>query len=475
MPSYDVILVGTGFASSFFLYEYLKKADKNARLLILERGPAAAHNWQLKNLRNSPINHEDTFIQRSQGEKSWNFTVAFGGSSNAWWAGTPRMLPNDFRLWSTYGVGRDWPLSYDALEHYYCEAETIMDVSGPNDFAFLAPRSQPYPQPPHRFTDPDFLLKKTHPDSFYQQPTARARRATRNSLACCANAVCDLCPIDAKFTIHNGLAPIYEDPRVDLLLEAEALSIETTAGVATGVVYRHAGMIQKANGDLVALGANSIFNPYLLMRSGLDHPLLGRRLHEQVSVEVLVYLDGVDNFQGSTSVTGLGFMFYDGPYRNNYAGCMIETWNKPMIRIEFGKWRQILQLRVVFEDLPLVANRVYVSDDLPSKPVVSFQRRSEYALAGINTLEERLAQVLQGLPVERVEISHEPSLTESHSLGTTVMGNSPTSSIVDRHLIHHQVRNLLVLGGSVFPTGPPANPTLTISALSLYAARHLMS
>jgi len=56
-----------------------------------------------------------------------------------------------------------------------------------------------------------------------------------------------------------------------------------------------------------------------------------------------------------------------------------------------------------------------------------------------------------------------------------VMGNDPESSVVDRHLVHHQVRNLMVLGGSAFPTCSPANPTLTLSALSLWAAQALFN
>ena len=54
------------------------------------------------------------------------------------------------------------------------------------------------------------------------------------------------------------------------------------------------------------------------------------------------------------------------------------------------------------------------------------------------------------------------------------MGRDPATSIVDGHLVHHQLRNLLVLGASSFPTASPAYPTLTVSALSLRAADHLL-
>jgi choline dehydrogenase-like flavoprotein len=53
------------------------------------------------------------------------------------------------------------------------------------------------------------------------------------------------------------------------------------------------------------------------------------------------------------------------------------------------------------------------------------------------------------------------------------MGNDPADSIVDRYLVHHSVRNLLVLGSGAFPSCSPVNPSLTISALSLRAADHL--
>jgi choline dehydrogenase-like flavoprotein len=62
----------------------------------------------------------------------------------------------------------------------------------------------------------------------------------------------------------------------------------------------------------------------------------------------------------------------------------------------------------------------------------------------------------------------------AHIQGTEVMGNDPATSIVDRYQVHHQYRNLLVLGASAFPTASPAYPMLTVSALALWAADHVV-
>ena len=64
-------------------------------------------------------------------------------------------------------------------------------------------------------------------------------------------------------------------------------------------------------------------------------------------------------------------------------------------------------------------------------------------------------------------------LEASHHLGTTRMGDEPTGSVVDRNCRVHQLENLFVAGGSVFPTSGCANPTYTICALSIRLAEHL--
>jgi choline dehydrogenase-like flavoprotein len=62
-----------------------------------------------------------------------------------------------------------------------------------------------------------------------------------------------------------------------------------------------------------------------------------------------------------------------------------------------------------------------------------------------------------------------------HHLGTTRMHRDPAHGVVDENCRVHEMANLYIAGGSVFPTGGYANPSLTIVALSLRLADHLRS
>jgi choline dehydrogenase-like flavoprotein len=78
-------------------------------------------------------------------------------------------------------------------------------------------------------------------------------------------------------------------------------------------------------------------------------------------------------------------------------------------------------------------------------------------------------------PLPREEIEGWPENLESgwHQLGTTRMHSDERSGVVDADARVHGMSNLYVAGGSVFPTGGTAPPTLTIVALALRLAAHL--
>ena len=474
------MVVGTGFASSFFLLGYLKKAPADSRVLVIERGAMPENGNMPDSARRGEGQEQSTFSEnayiRRSGDlsKSWIFSLGFGGGSKCWWGSTPRFLPADFKMQSSFGVGRDWPLSYDDLAPYYDQVEITMSISGPGE-PWPFPRNGPYPQPPHRMNDPERLLKAAYPDSFYNVPTSRARVSIEGRNVCCANGICDSCPVNAKFTVMNGLMSVYEDPRVTVLLNAEAIGVDVVNRTARSVEIALGGVQKSVPADLVVLGANALFNPLILQRSSLDHTLLGKGVNEQVGVKADVYLDGVESFQGSTSVTGHSYLLYaDEDRRRKMAGCLIETFNTGPLRSDFGKWRQVLPVRMIFEDLPDERNFVAFDESEPNEPLVHYEGHSDYTASAIARAEEDLARVMSPLPVEKIEMRPHPEPSEAHILGSTPMGDDPAVSIVDRNSIHHEVRNLMVLGSGTFPTGSPANPTLTLSALALRAGDNLL-
>jgi choline dehydrogenase-like flavoprotein len=61
-----------------------------------------------------------------------------------------------------------------------------------------------------------------------------------------------------------------------------------------------------------------------------------------------------------------------------------------------------------------------------------------------------------------------------HIMGTCRMGDDPKRSVVDKFQRSHDHKNLYLVGSSTFPTGATANPTLTIAALSLRTAKHIL-
>ncbi len=478
---YDLIVAGTSFAGSFFLEGYLRRfGPRRPRVLVLERGAREEHEWRVATNRFAGLTEAEVIVNRTPA-KPWATHITFGGCSNTWWACTPRFLPNDFRMRSTYGVGRDWPLGYDDLEPYYELAEQRLQVAGAADAPY--PRRGPCPLPPHLLSQPEQALRKAYPDQFFPLPAARWSLPLDDPprAQCCAAGRCGICPVDAKFTVQNSMAELYRTPGVTLKLRCPVLTVETRGNLASGVTYYDevAGREGAASGDLIVLGANAIMNPFLMLRSGIEHPVLGTGLGEQHGVFVRARLRGMKAFGGSSSLTGHGYMLYDGDHRRDRAAALLEVSNVPeRFRLERGRWLEVLNMKAIFEVLPEERNRVGIAEpggrtpgDL-GKPFTSHEVIGEYTHRAVRRLREDLDRLLAPLPVEAIDIL-DPAPTESHITGTTPMGTDPATSVVDADLVCHAYRNLLLPGSGVFPTTPPANPTLTLCALSLRAADRL--
>lgn len=196
-----------------------------------------------------------------------------GGTTWHWAAQAWRVLPNDMKIKTLYGVGRDWPLSYDELEPFYYEAEVKMGVSGAPDNG--SPRNQPFPMEPVAESWLQQRFRERLAPGGYDvivNTTARNSRNYDGRPACCGNNNCmPICPIDAQY--HGGIA-------------AQAAEAAGAKLITSAVVYRlehdEKGRIvaahyydpdkgeHKVTAKNFVLAANGIESPKLLLISASD-------------------------------------------------------------------------------------------------------------------------------------------------------------------------------------------------------------
>ena len=70
---------------------------------------------------------------------------------------------------------------------------------------------------------------------------------------------------------------------------------------------------------------------------------------------------------------------------------------------------------------------------------------------------------------------HDVRLASAHVMGGCAMGEDPTRAVVNSQGRHHQLENLSIIDGSLFPTSIGANPQLSVYGLAARLASQLAS
>ncbi|MGH7647003.1 MAG: GMC oxidoreductase [Gemmatimonadaceae bacterium] len=94
---------------------------------------------------------------------------------------------------------------------------------------------------------------------------------------------------------------------------------------------------------------------------------------------------------------------------------------------------------------------------------------------GLDRLRTNVVASLGAVGKVTVDAARPPDPNAHHHAGTTRMHDDPALGVTDRNARVHGMDNLYVAGTSLFPTAGFANPTLTIVALTLRLARHLLA
>ena len=128
------------------------------------------------------------------------------------------------------------------------------------------------------------------------------------------------------------------------------------------------------------------------------------------------------------------------------------------------------------EDLPEETNRVTLdptltdSDGLPAPKVHYTTSENTRRLVDWNLQRSLEAHTAAGATKSWITNRNNPSW---HNMGTAKMGHDPATSVVNGYGQSHDVPNLYIIDGSVFPTATGVNPTATICALAKRTATHL--
>ncbi|WP_238582163.1 FAD-dependent oxidoreductase [Stenotrophomonas indicatrix] len=291
----DVVIVGSGVVGALIAHQ-LVRAGKS--VLVLEAGPRLHRSDVVENWRNvsferrigsdfqgpypqSPLATAPLYFPANDyvgltGPDASSFHQGFikavGGTTWHWAASCWRHLPVDFRMQSTYGVGRDWPISYDDIEPYYCRAEEAMGVSGPNDPDKQSPseRSRPYLADMIPWGNGDKVFAEVvNPHGYNLVPIPQGRMVTpwNDRPACCGNNNCQpICPIGA---MYNGIHTIEAAEKLgaQVLAEAVAYMIDTDAQNRVTAIhwYDNNKVSHKATGRSFVIACNALETPRLLL------------------------------------------------------------------------------------------------------------------------------------------------------------------------------------------------------------------
>lgn len=527
----DVVVVGSGVAGAVTAH---RLAAAGLSVLILEAGPRvdrgeAAERFRAS-LRKSPLSpypmvaHAPSpdserldayYLQDGPTTFEGLYLRVLGGTTWHWGGNASRLLPNDMRMRSAYGVALDWPLDYAELTRFYDAAERELGVAGDVEACLVPPGRGPFPLPPipptyldrvvARAASPLGLTLKTFPQ-------ARNSRDYDDRPPCCGSATCvPLCPIGAKYdaSVHVGKA---EEAGARVVTEAVVHRIELDAqGRVAALRFLRPDRTEGiARGRAYVLAAHAIETPKLLLMSkGERAPQgvanrsgqVGRNLMGHVQVGFVgLAAEPVYPYRGPVETSGFA-EFRDGEFRREHAAMGSGLSNQGWIRAIGPQWRagELIgraggpmgaALRAEFarqmqrevavggsaEVLPDPENRIMPDETqrdslgLP-RPRIRF-RLDDYTLRSLERGQERHQRVMAALGCTDV-LEGPPRVNTSIIVGTARMGTEPAHSVVDPELRAHDHPNLFIVGSAAFPTAGISPPTLTIAALAIRAAESI--
>jgi choline dehydrogenase-like flavoprotein len=526
----DVIVVGSGVAGALIANQLVSEGYS---VLILEAGLRIQRAQAVENWRNMPFDNrigsdyqglypqaehapaplyfpKNNYVGLS-GPSGSSFQQGYlrtlGGTTWHWAASCWRHLPVDMRMKSEYGVGRDWPISYDELEPYYCRAEEAMGVAGPNDPELQSPteRSKPYPMDmvPWAYGDKRFAeIVNAHGYKHIPIPQGRSTRPWNGRPTCCGNNNCQpICPIGA---MYNAIHTIEEAERKGAVSITEAVVYKVDTDDSNRVTAVHwlspDGKSHKASGKVFALACNSLETPRLLLLAANERnpngianssDQVGRNMMDHSGFHC-TFLANEPLWMGrgpaqSSCIVGPR----DGEFRSRYSANKMILNNINQVprateqalamglvgeELEAEIRRRAIHgvdLSISLEPLPEASNRLTLSPTRKDPhglacPDIHYDV-GDYVRDGAEAAHAQLEHIGQLFGATEFKITTNLN-ANNHIMGGTIMGSDPKDSVVDGDCRTHDHENLWLPGGGAMASASVVNTTLTMAALAIKSA-----
>ncbi|WP_425153236.1 GMC oxidoreductase [Candidatus Palauibacter sp.] len=517
----DVCIIGGGISAAMVAERLAERTT--ATITVVEAGERTASLQERSRTRARMLAYGENpypndHIPGQTGTGAMYSSMLVGGSAMHWGGATPRYSPEDFRLQSLYGVGFDWPISWDDVEPYYQEAEERIGVAGEPGPPEYDPRSKPYPMPPMPLSYNLARMREWTEKTdipFWTQPWARNTEPYQGRNVCRRCDTCSVCPTGAKYTPDFAFDRLLADGRIDLITRTlvRRLTLEPDSdriAVAEAVdrdapdepVEFRAGTFVLAGGHawsphLLLLSANSRFPDGLANRTGN----VGRYMtgHWYVSGFINLPMRLYPGIFVYNSLLSHRFAS-PGPL-DRYVRHDLRLWESAVGRTarlmdEDGRllwgdevmadWRarteseSTARIRAYYDLLPDRESRLTLNPGSTNAlgdpmPRIDFRPAQESIELGRHTYDtitgrfEELARAAGGA----MRSTGAPSELWEHPGGGCRMGDDPATSVVDRRGRAHDHENLFVAGAPTIVSSGCANGTLTFCALSLMAAEEM--
>lgn len=325
---------------------------------------------------------------------------------------------------------------------------------------------------------------------------------SRNAPGCVGCGVCQLgCPIGGKGSVDKNLLPAAIQHGADVYSEVRARDIHVENRVVKGLTCEildrddvPAGLFH-VEAERVFLCAGALGTPQLLQRNGLCngsgqvgenlhiHPAQGAaalfdeeiRYWDGVTQGYFVHLDDaiLETFTATPELfwaaLPLGQMNLRRLKHAATSGCMIRDRGSGRVR-----WRGDGHLPEITYELDEIDRRRYV-DGARRIASIYFAAGAHTVFPVLNpsmqpagTLDDALAQLPDDFPLQRL------NPYASHPQSTCRMSADPRTGVCKPTGETHEVRNLYVADGSLFPTALGVNPQITILALATGIAREMI-